>query len=200
MARIAEERGERELKRDLESILAAPDGSTVPSRRAREVSRDDTPSISFRDELASIAEEDLVSPADENGSNKDASVSVEGAIDFDDVEVLSDVWVEPLLSRDARRALSEAGTFRSLALHSKAELVVRDVLEREPACAELREELCRILLAAGRREDYSAEAIALTHIYLERRYPARARALLREVLHQTPGNETAKRLLTEILE
>jgi tetratricopeptide (TPR) repeat protein len=200
MARIADERGERELSRDLESILASPDGSSVPSRRAREVSREDTPSVSFRDELASIAEDDLVSPTDEAGSHKDASVSVEGAIDFDDVEVLSDAWVEPLLSRDARRALSEAGTFRSLGLYPKAEVVVRDVLESEPACAELRDELCRILLAAGRRQDYSTEAIALTHIYLERRYPARARALLRDVLHQSPGNETAKQLLTAFLD
>jgi tetratricopeptide (TPR) repeat protein len=198
MARIAKEGGEVELLRDLLAELSqtAPDDPVV--RLLVDHQRplaSSAPALSVRSSFASVMEEDLASLA---GSRPESDSSVLDELSFEEVSVLSEVWVMPVLSRAARRALDDAEAFMRLRLYLKAEDVLLNAIEEDPVCGELREALRSVYQARGDTEGFVEETLVLADLYRQRRFFDRARTLLGDVFAIEPEHEGARALAAEL--
>lgn len=194
MARIARDAGEKELLKELlsEIVEAMPDDPLVLSLSGQDGGAS-APSISVRETFASAIEEELEPMMDELVAEarvvSDENVADE--ISFEDVEILSEVWLEPIVSKEARRALAEAETFTALKLYPKAEYVLRRAIAADGVCGELREALCAVLRASSDVESYADEALHLAELYCERRFYGRARTLVEDVQSLVPHHPRA---------
>ena len=194
MARIARDLGERELLTELlsEIVQAMPDDPLVRSLAGRD-GGESAPSISVRETYESAIDQELEpmkgTLVAEALARSDENVAEE--ISFEDIELLSEVWLEPIVSKEARRALAEAETFSQLKLHVKAEYVLRRAIAVDGVCGELREALCTVLRASSDLESYAEEALFLAELYCERRFYGRAKALVDDVLALVPGHARA---------
>jgi Tfp pilus assembly protein PilF len=108
------------------------------------------------------------------------------------------VWVDPVVSKHARRALLEAEAFLKLGLLEKAELVLAQAAQTEPRSVEIREEYRKVLGARSRHKEYIDETLALAALYVQRRYEQRALELLDELLESDPENAEAQVLLERL--
>ena len=140
-------------------------------------------------------EEDLA-PLAGSGSESDSSVLDE--LSFEEVSVLSEVWVMPVLSKAARRALDDAEAFMRLRLYLKAEDVLLNAIEDDPVCGELREALRGAYQARGDTEGFVEETLVLADLYRQRRFFDRARTLLGDVFAIEPEHEGARALAAEL--
>lgn len=198
LARIAKEAGEVELLRDLLDELGrtAPDDPVV--RHLLDHQRplaSSAPALSVRTSFASVVEEDLApmkEVLDEESSRSDGSVLDE--LVFED----SEVWLEPVVSKAARRALDEANAFMRLRLHLKAEDALLTAIEDDPVCGELREALRAVYKERGDMDDFVEETVVLADLYLQRRFLDRARTLLAEVFAVEATHEGARAVAAEL--
>jgi len=199
MARIAHEAGEMELHREIVRALDEAGAADATMRALVETeSRRGTsaPELSYRNSFVSVIDQDLVRAeptADAEQSRSEASVLDE--IAFEDI---SEVWLMPVMTKEARRALDEAETFTRLRLFSKAEAVLRAAVDEDPVCAELREALRQLLERAGDRDGFVAETLELAELYLQRRFFGRSRALVSEALTACPGSAPARALAAKL--
>jgi tetratricopeptide (TPR) repeat protein len=195
IARVAAEAGEAELVRDLISVLsvAAPDDAIVQRLSgAGQAGGASAPSLSVRGSFVSVTDADLASiqgALSESGAGSTASV-----LETLSFEELDDVWVTPVISRAARRAMDDADAFIALRLFSKAEYVLRIAVEEDPVCAELREALRAVLKSAGDQEAFVEETVAVAELYRQRGFDERATTLVREALAIDPESAAAQGL------
>jgi tetratricopeptide (TPR) repeat protein len=201
MARIARDAGERELVTELlsEIVQAMPDDPLVLSLTGQDGGAS-APSVSVRETFASAIEEELEPKKGEllaeTRARSDENVLDE--LSFEEVSVLSEVWLNPVVSKEARRALNEAETFVRLKLYQKAEYVLRSAIEVDGVCGELREALCAVLRASEDLDAYVDEAMDLVDLYCARRFYGRARKLLAEVTVMVPTSRKARDLATRL--
>jgi thioredoxin-like negative regulator of GroEL len=144
--------------------------------------------VSVRDAFASVTGAEAVAVQeviDEAAATSNRNVL--SGLEFDEISVISEVWVEPVLSKRVQRALSEATTFKSLGLHQKAEYVLSQAIAENPECAELREELCALLAATSDVTRFCQESVALAQLYAARHHTERARLLLERALQASPA-------------
>jgi hypothetical protein len=111
---------------------------------------------------------------------------------FEDMSTLSEEWLMPVMSKEARRALDEAEAFSRLKLHAKAAYVLRNAVEGEPVSSELREALRAALRAMGDKEGFLEETLMAADLYRQRGFVGRARTLVDEVLALDPTNPEAR--------
>ncbi|HVW27618.1 MAG TPA: BTAD domain-containing putative transcriptional regulator [Polyangiaceae bacterium] len=195
IARVAARDGESELVRDLLTVLkrAAPNDSVVKrlSGKAKrgELSAGSNP---MRDSFISVTEEDLVSI--EGAVAESKTVSETSVVDTLSVEELDDVFLTPVISRTARRALDDADAFSALRLHAKAAYVLRVAIEEDPLSTELREALRAALKAAGDDAGFVDATVVAAELYRQRGYEERASALVDEALAVDPRNAAARAL------
>jgi tetratricopeptide (TPR) repeat protein len=195
IARVAAEAGEAELVRDLLSILtrSAPDDSVV--RRLSDVAHmgeSSAPSLSVRGSFVSVTDADLVSI--QGALAESRSESTGSLLETLSFEELDDVWMTPVVSRTARRAMDDADAFMALKLASKAEYVLRVAIEEDPLCAELREALRAVLKSADKSESFVEETIAVAELYRQRGFDGRAKMLVDEALVLVPTSAAAQAL------
>jgi tetratricopeptide (TPR) repeat protein len=194
MARIARDAGERELLKELmsEIVTAMPDDPLVRSLAGQEGSS--APSVSVRETYASAIDRELAPKKVELAleTSVEADENVLDDLSFEEVSVLSEVWLEPVVSKEARRALDEADTFTRLRLYVKAEYVLRRAIAIDGVCGELREALCAVLRASGDIDAYVDEALYLAELYCERRFFTRAKSLVAEVVRLCPTSPRAR--------
>lgn len=196
MARIAHEAGETELFRDLVGslTLVAPEDPSVRALVAPAAPvHGSAPSLSFRNSVVSVTNEDLASM--EEAPDEKAETSVLEDLSF---EELSEIWVMPVISKAAQRALNEADAFARLRLYRKAEYVLRGAIDEDPVCSELREALRNALQALGDTEAFVDETLALADLYRQRRFVGRARTLVAEALAIAPEDARARALDAEL--
>jgi tetratricopeptide (TPR) repeat protein len=201
MARIAKETGEVELLRDLLDELGrtAPDDAVV--RHLLDHQRplaSSAPALSVRTSFASVVEEDLAPMKDVLDEASSKSDSVLDDIVFEEVSQLSEVWLMPVVSKAARRALDEANAFMRLRLHLKAEDALLTAIEEDPVCGELREALRGVYKARGDIDDFVEETVVLADLYVQRRFLDRARTLLAEVFAIEATHEGARAVAAEL--
>jgi tetratricopeptide (TPR) repeat protein len=196
MARVAREVDESELFRQLVTFLkevASEDpavGALAAPPRAADSS---SPDLSYRSSVASVAEEDLESIEEEvEDLDGDADSSVLEEFSFEDMSTLSEEWLMPVISKEARRALDEAEAFSRLKLHAKAAYVLRNAVDADPVSSELREALRSALRAMGDKEGFLEETLMAADLYRQRGFVARARTLVDEVLALDPTNPEAR--------
>ena len=195
IARVAAEAGEAELLRDLLSVLArvVPDDSVVKRLSGRAVPGEaSAPSISVRGSFVSVTDADLVSM---KGALSDVPDSGSGSVlDPASFEELDEVWVTPVISRTARRALDDADAFSALRLHAKAAYVLRVAVEEDPLSTELREALRTALKAAGDDASFVEATVAVAELYRQRGFEERASTLVLEALAVDPQSNAANGL------
>src|SRR5689334_3804483 len=112
------------------------------------------PQISVRGSFASVIEEDIEA-LEEQESGPESEVLDDAA--FEEDSVLSEVWLMPVISKEAKRALDEADAFMRLKLHAKAEDALVTAIEADPVCSELREALREIYRDHGDSEGFIDE-------------------------------------------
>ncbi len=152
----------------------------------------------MRSSLVSVTDEELDAlqqAIHETQSHSDGSV-----LDDLSFEELSEVWVMPVISKEARRALDDAEAFLALRLFPKAEYVLRNAVALDPVCAELRESLRGVLRLAGNSAGFVEETVALADLYFQRRFLVRARTLIDEALAEDPESEAALAFMAEFVE
>jgi tetratricopeptide (TPR) repeat protein len=193
MARIARENGETELFRDLMKELAPP-----ANDKSRPGSGSSAPSLSVKS-FVSVTDSDIAAIREVLAKTR-SNTSVLEDLAFEEISVLSEVWVMPTISKEAQRALEEAETFAKLRLFAKAEYVLRDAIAADPVCSELLDSLRGVLKAKGEMSGFVAETMALADLYNQRRFFARARDLVLEVLEVDPANADAKALAARLPE
>ena len=113
---------------------------------------------------------------------------------FEDMSTVSEEWLMPVISKEARRALDEADAFSRLKLHAKAAYVLRNALVADPVSSELREALRSALRSMGDTEGFVEETLAAADLYRQRGFVVRARTLVEEVLTLDPENPEARSL------
>lgn len=195
MARIAREADESELFRQIVAHLkdASP---TDPAVRAlveppRPVDSS-APALSYRSSVASVTDGDLESLEEELAETQSVSESsVLEDFSFEDMSALSEEWLTPVLSKEARRALDEAEAFSRLKLHSKAAYVLRNAVDADPLSSELREALRVSLRAMGDTHGFVEETVIAADLYRQRGFVGRARTLVEEALAVDPSNSEA---------
>jgi tetratricopeptide (TPR) repeat protein len=195
MARVAREADESELYRQLVSFLkevASEDPAVGALSEPPRSADSSAPALSYRSSVASVVEEDL-ELVEEDISEAD-SVSESSVLEeftFEDMSTLSEEWLMPVISKEARRALDEAEAFSRLKLHAKAAYVLRNAVEEDPVTSELREALRAALRAMGDKEGFLEETLMAADLYRQRGFVARARTLVDEVLALDPTNPEA---------
>ncbi|HVU01306.1 MAG TPA: hypothetical protein VHE30_06125 [Polyangiaceae bacterium] len=202
MARIAKEAGEDELLRDLVAELEriVPDDPFVRALAAeRRPVTSSAPALSVRTSFASVIVADLDELEEELGESPEAAGPESSVVDdIEEVSVLSEVWLNPVVTREARRALDDAEAFRKLRLYEKAEDALLVAIEEDPVCGELREALRAIYKERGDVEGFVDETVVLADLYRQRRFFDRARTLLGEVFEIEPAHAEARRLRSEL--
>jgi tetratricopeptide (TPR) repeat protein len=194
IARVAAKAGDTELVRELLTVLTrvAPNDSVVSklSGKARrgELSPSSNP---MRDSFISVTDADLVSMEGTLAESKAAENSV---VDTLSLEELDDVWLTPVISRAARRALDDAEAFASLRLHAKAVYVLRVAIEEDPLSTELREALRAALKATGDDAGFVDATVVAAELYRQRGFEERAAALVQEALAVDPHSDAANGL------
>ncbi|HEX3595749.1 MAG TPA: tetratricopeptide repeat protein, partial [Polyangiaceae bacterium] len=113
---------------------------------------------------------------------------LEGVEEIDDAD----------LRAHARKAISDADSFRSLRLYSKAIETLRIALEIDPHSIEVRQKLRDILSEAGDRDGAIGEMISLAAIHMDRGNNELAENELYQVLDAEPGHATAFEMLEQI--
>jgi tetratricopeptide (TPR) repeat protein len=98
----------------------------------------------------------------------------------------------------ARKAISDAESFRSLRLFSKAIETLRIALEVDPQSIAIRQKLRDILTEAGDRDGAIGEMISLAAIHMDRGENDLAESELYQVLETEPGHATAFEMLEQI--
>ena len=198
MARIAREAEESELFRQLVAFLKETDPADPAVRALVEPARPidgSAPALSYRSSVASVTDDDLEPIEEEMAETETASESsVLEDFTFEDMSTMSEEWLRPVLSKEARRALDEAAAFSRLKLHRKAAYVLRSAVDEDPLCSELREALRTALQAMGDTENFVAETLAVADLYRQRGFLARARTLVSEVLEIDGKNSEAQSL------
>jgi tetratricopeptide (TPR) repeat protein len=201
IARVAAKAGESELVRDLLTVLTrvAPHDSVVMSLSGKAKRGELSPSSNpMRDSFISVTEEDLVSI---QGALADAKTASENSVvDTLSLEELDDVWLTPVISRAARRALDDAEAFSALRLHAKAAYVLRVAIEEDPLSTELREALRSALKAAGDDEGFVDATVVAAELYRQRGFEDRASALVLEALAVDPNSAAANALSATLAE
>jgi tetratricopeptide (TPR) repeat protein len=195
IARVAAEAGEAELVRDLMSVLAvaAPDDPVVQRLSgAGQAGGASAPSLSVRGSFVSVTDADLASI--QGALVESRAGSTASVLDTLSFEELDDVWVTPVISREARRAMDDADAFIALRLFSKAEYVLRIAVEEDPLCAELREALRAVLKSAGDEEAFVEETVAVAELYRQRGFDERAATLVAQALAIDPESAAAQGL------
>jgi tetratricopeptide (TPR) repeat protein len=114
--------------------------------------------------------------------------------DLEGVEVLDDADARA----HARKAISDAESFRSLRLFSKAIETLRIALEMDPQSIAIRQKLRDILTEAGDRDGAIGEMISLAAIHMDRGENDLAENELYQVLDTEPGHATAFEMLEQI--
>jgi pilus assembly protein FimV len=198
MARIAKESGELDLLRDLlaELSVTAPRDPIVEhlvDHQRPLVSS--APALSVRSSFASVLEDDLAPLA---GARSQSDSSVLDELSFEEVSVLSGMWVMPVLTRAASRALEDAEAFMRLHLYLKAEDALLNAIEEDPVCGELREALRGVYRERGDTQGFVEETLVLADLYRQRRFFERARTLLADVFAVEPDHDGARRLAADL--
>ncbi|HVW25940.1 MAG TPA: tetratricopeptide repeat protein [Polyangiaceae bacterium] len=98
----------------------------------------------------------------------------------------------------ARKAISDAESFRSLRLFSKAIETLRIALEVDPQSIAIRQKLRDILTEAQDRDGAIGEMISLAAIHMDRGENDLAESELYQVLEIEPGHPTAFEMLEQI--
>ena len=195
MARIAREAEESELFRQLVAVLKMTNPGDPAVRALVEPPRpvdSSAPALSYRSNVASVTDEDLEPIEDEMAETESVSESsVLEDFTFEDMSALSEEWLMPVLSKEARRALDEAAAFTRLKLHSKAAYVLRNAVDSDPVSSELREALRGALQAMGDTHGFVEETLMAADLYRQRGFVGRARTLVAEVLKVDPTNSEA---------
>jgi tetratricopeptide (TPR) repeat protein len=193
MARVAKDKGEMELFKDLIFELAPNEERTA--RRLGD--SQSSPSVSARSSFVSVTDSDLMAIQKVLTDSRSSS-SIVDELSFEEVSVLSEVWVMPVVTKDAQRALDEAAAFVKLRLYSKARYVLETAIGEDPVCAELRESLREVLRATNETVEYVEECVALADLYAQRQFFERARAVIGDALAADPENEDARALATRV--
>jgi tetratricopeptide (TPR) repeat protein len=195
MARVAREADESELFRQIVAFLkevASGDpavGALVEPERKADSS---SPALSYRSSVASVVDGDLELIEEEMGDAESVSESsVLEEFTFEDMSTLSEEWLMPVISKQARRALDEAEAFTRLKLHAKAAYVLRNAVEEDPVSSELREALRSSLKSMGDANGFVEETLTAADLYRQRGFLARARTLVDEALALDPTNSEA---------
>lgn len=195
IARVAAKAGESELVRDLLAVLTrmAPNDSVVKRLSGKdkrgELSAQSNP---MRDSFISVTDDDLVSMGGALAESMAASET--SVVDALHIEELDEVWLTPVISRTARRALDDAEAFSALRLHSKAAYVLRVAIEEDPLSTELREALRTQLKAAGDDDGFVDATVVAAELYRQRGFEDRASALVMEALAVDPHSAAASGL------
>jgi tetratricopeptide (TPR) repeat protein len=195
IARVAAEAGEAELLRDLLSVLAlvAPEDSVVKRLSGKTLPGEPSaPSLSVRGSFVSVTDADLVSIQGALAITQ--NVSTGSVLDPASFEELDDVWLTPVISRTARRALDDADAFTALRLHAKAAYVLSVAVEEDPLSTELREALRTALKAAGDDDGFVDATVAVAELYRQRGFEERASTLVLEALAINPQSNAANGL------
>lgn len=195
MARIAREADESELFRQIVGFLkevASGDPAVSALFEPARGPDSSAPALSYRSSVASVTDEDMELIEEDVGEADGVSESsVLEEFSFEDMSTLSDEWLMPVISKEARRALDEAEAFSRLKLHAKAAYVLRNAVEEDPVSSELREALRSALRSMGDTEGFIEETLMAADLYRQRGFVARARTLVDEVLALDPTNPEA---------
>lgn len=202
MARIAREGDESELFRQVVAVLKEVAPADPAVRALVEPVRpvdSSAPALSYRSSVASVTDEDLESIEDEmaEAEAEAESVSESSVLEeftFEDMSTLSEEWLMPVISKEARRALDEAEAFTRLKLHAKAAYVLRNAVDQDPMTSELREALRASLRAMGDDSGFVEETLIAADLYRQRGFFVRARTLVDEALEVDPENPEARSL------
>ena len=135
--------------------------------------------------------EDARPPRPVMASSPDVVVEDE---DLEGVEEIDDAG----LRAHANKAISDADSFRSLRLYSKAIETLRIALEVDPQSIEVRQKLRDILSEAGDRDGAIGEMISLAAIHMDEGEMELAENELYQVLETEPGHATAFEMLEQI--
>ncbi|HEX4336343.1 MAG TPA: tetratricopeptide repeat protein [Polyangiaceae bacterium] len=114
--------------------------------------------------------------------------------ELEGVEEISDADIRA----HARKAISDAESFRGLRLYSKAIETLRIALEIDPQSIEVRQKLRDILFDAGDRDGAIGEMISLAAIHMDQGENELAENELYRVLDSEPGHATAFEMLEQI--
>jgi tetratricopeptide (TPR) repeat protein len=193
MARVAKDKGETELFRDLIAELAPSEQKTA--RRLGD--SPSSPSVSVRSSFVNVTDSDLAAIQKVLTDSRSSS-SIVDELSFEEVSVLSEVWVLPVVTRAAQRALDEAAAFVKLRLYSKAEYALRAAIDEDPVCAELRESLRDVLRATNQLAEFVEECVALADLYAQRHFFERARSVIDDALKVEPANKAARDLAARL--
>jgi hypothetical protein len=153
------------------------------------------PDAGQRSVLASVADVDLIALEEEEEESFESDISM---LEDGGFEEISEIWVLPVLSKATRRALEDAEAFARLRLSGKAEAVLRVAIDAEPLAPELREALRQLLDERGDLNGYLEETVLLAHLFREKEFYDRARALCAELLARAPDDPGVQALAGDL--
>jgi tetratricopeptide (TPR) repeat protein len=188
---------------DVEMLDSSIHPQRGPSRRPAppmvpEVEEDD---FDFDD--APMSKRALSTPPDEDLDDIDApqrpfmASSPDVVVEDEELEGVEEIDDAGALAH-ARKAISDAESFQSLRLYSKAAETLRIALEVVPQSLAVREKLRDILIEAGDRDGAIGEMISLAVIHMDHGDLDAAESELYQVLESEPGHATAFEMLEQI--